>query len=65
MSEAERATMENTIVNSRYDITIAEMLELKAIDDIYEMIYTAFKLGYGRGTRAEKARAKREKSTRK
>lgn len=58
-------TAAETKVNSRYDLTIADMHELREIGSNYEMVYTAFKLGYCRGTRAEKARlkarAKREK----
>ena len=60
-------TAENTQVNSRYDLSLSDMAELRAAGDICDMVYAAFKLGYCRGTRAEKARlkarAKREHST--
>ena len=60
-------TAEDTQINSRYDLTIADMHELRALGNTCDMVFTAFKLGYCRGTRAEKARlkarAKREHST--
>jgi len=53
-----REQIEAVKINPYYDLTINETNELKNEGELFTIIYSAFKLGYCKGSRAEKARLK-------
>ncbi len=48
-------------LNPRYQMTVDDCFEIKGIsNDMFVVLDAAFRYGYLQGTKAEKARAKRE-----